>query len=288
MKSLASTLQPEYDSRVWSQDDRIGSGRVAMIVEYNGARFHGFQTQQEGVPSVQAALEKALSRVADEPVSLVCAGRTDTGVHATHQVIHFDTNSVRSSRGWVMGANTFLDDDIAVHAVRAVPESFHARYSASARRYRYLIYNSSNRPALFRTSLTWNYRPLDAELMHEAAQVLVGEHDFSSFRAAGCQSNTPFRNVHSVQVQRRGRLVMIDIQANAFLHHMVRNIAGVLMAVGCGKQPASWVGELLEHRDRKLGGATAPAYGLYFVDVTYDPSYGLPSSHLGPAFLDLL
>jgi len=271
-----------------STEDRIGNGRVALVVEYNGARFHGFQTQADGVRSVQEELEKALSRVADERISLVCAGRTDTGVHATHQVVHFDTRAVRSTRGWIMGANTFLNDNIAVHAVRQVPESFHARYSAFARRYRYVIYNSSIPPALFREQMTWNYRPLDAELMHEAAQQLVGEHDFTSFRAAGCQSKTPFRNVHFVEVSRRGRLVLIDIQANAFLHHMVRNIAGVLMAVGCGKRPVEWVSELLAQKDRRLGGVTAPPYGLYFVDASYDPTYGLPPSNLGPAFLELL
>src|SRR5690554_6377195 len=169
-----------------STEDRIGNGRVALVVEYNGARFHGFQTQADGVRSVQEELEKALSRVADERISLVCAGRTDTGVHATHQVVHFDTRAVRSTQGWIMGANTFLNDNIAVHAVRQVPESFHARYSAFARRYRDVIYNSSIPPALFREQLTWNYRLLDAEQMHVRAQQLVGEHDFTSFRAAGC------------------------------------------------------------------------------------------------------
>ncbi len=271
----------------FSEDDRIGAGRVALVLEYNGARFHGFQAQQEGVPSVQRALEEALSRVANHPVTVVCAGRTDTGVHATHQVVHFDTPSVRSSRGWVLGANTFLCDDLSVHAVRQVPEDFHARYSATARRYRYVIYNSPVRPALFREQITWNHRPLDEALMHEAAQCLIGEHDFSSFRAAGCQSNSPFRNVHRVTVSRRGRIVIVDIQANAFVHHMVRNIAGVLMAVGSGKRPAHWVQDLLECRDRRLGGATAPACGLYFVDVTYGERFSMPASTLGPALLDL-
>src|SRR5690606_20098511 len=189
-------------------------------------------------------------RVADEKISLVCAGRTDTSVHATHQVVHFDTRVTRSSRGWVMGANTFLKDDVVVHAVRQVPDSFHARYSAFARRYRYVIYNSPIPPALFREQMTWNYRPLDAELMHEAAQHLVGEHDFTSFRSAGFPSNTPFRNVHFVNVRRQARLVLIDIQANAFLHHMVRNIARALMAVGSGQPSVEWVAELLPHCHR--------------------------------------
>src|SRR5690554_826945 len=271
-----------------STEDRIGDGRVALVVEYNGARFHGFQTQADGVRSVQQTLETALSRVADEPISLVCAGRTDTGVHATHQVVHFDTRAIRSTRGWVMGANTFLKDSVVVHAVRQVPDTFHARYSAFARRYRYVIYNSPIPPALFREQMTWNYRPLDAELMHEAAQHLIGEHDFSSFRAAGCQSKTPFRNVHFVVVRRKGRLLLLDIQANAFLHHMVRSVAGTLLAVGCGKRPVEWVAELLAQCDRRLGGVTAPPYGLYFVDASYDPTYGLPPSNLGPAFLELL
>ncbi|HHF7366578.1 TPA: tRNA pseudouridine(38-40) synthase TruA [Legionella bozemanae] len=258
--------------------------RIALVLEYDGSQYHGWQAQT-GLHTVQQAVEHALSKVADCPISVVCAGRTDTGVHATNQVIHFDCNKVRSIRAWIHGVNSFLPKDICVKWGRDLPEEFHARYSATARRYRYIIYNNAIRPALLRSNVTWQYRQLDHRLMHQAAQVLLGENDFTSFRSVECQSNTPMRNIHNLQVSRMGDLVMIDITANAFLHHMVRNIAGVLIAVGSGKHPVSWVDEVLKAKDRRLGAETAPAYGLYLVQVTYPQEFSILQSSLGPFFL---
>lgn len=266
-------------------DNAIGNGRVALIFEYDGRAFHGWQQQKSGVRSVQAELAKAASRVADHPVELVCAGRTDAGVHASFQVAHFDTPSVRNLRSWVMGINTALPGDIAVHWAGNGVADFHARFSAIYRRYRYVIYNHSVRPGIQRGQVSWNFRPLDAEKMHAAAQALVGEHDFSSFQAAGCQSRTPVRYMERIAVTRCGNFVVIDVQANAFLHHMVRNIAGALMAVGAGEQPADWVGKTLAARDRKKAGVTAPPHGLYLVDVGYPGQYAMPLAQCGPAFV---
>ncbi|CAM4442780.1 MAG: tRNA pseudouridine synthase A [Legionella sp.] len=258
--------------------------RIALVLEYDGSHYHGWQAQT-GLHTVQQALEHALSKVADSPISVVCAGRTDTGVHATNQVVHFDTDKERSIRAWIHGANSFLPKDVCVKWGKELPEEFNARYSATARRYRYIIYNGAIRPALLRSNMTWQYRQLDHRLMHQAAQFLVGEKDFTSFRSVECQSNTPMRNVHKIQVTRANDLVIIDISANAFLHHMVRNIAGVLIAVGSGKHPVSWVEEVLAARDRRLGAETAPAYGLYLVQVTYPQGFGILQNNPGPAFL---
>ncbi len=266
-------------------DNAIGNGRVAIIFEYDGQAFHGWQLQKSGVRSVEAELSRAAARVADHPVDLVCAGRTDAGVHASFQVAHFDTPSVRNLRSWVMGMNTALPDDISVHWAGNGRGDFHARFSAIYRRYRYVIYNHPVRPGIQRGQVSWTFRPLDAERMHRAAQALVGEHDFSSFRAAGCQSRTPVRFLEQISVTRCGDFVVIDVQANAFLHHMVRNIAGALMAVGNGQQPEGWIGDILERRDRKLAGVTAPPYGLYLVDVGYPESFGIPKALCGPAFV---
>ena len=262
----------------------IGSGRVALVLEYNGSRYHGWQSQKSGHPTVQQHLEAALSKVANSPVDVICAGRTDAGVHASHQVIHFDTMATRSFRSWVMGANANLPGDISVHWVGNVSDSFHARFSAQNRRYRYVIYNSPIRPALFNDTVTWNYRPLDEVRMATAAKSLVGEHDFSSYRAAGCQAKSPVRTVEFLNVQRFGDFVILDIQANAFLHHMVRNISGVLMAIGCGKYHESWAEEVLHAKDRAAGGVTAPPYGLYFVGVGYEGGC-IPSAEPGPSLL---
>ncbi|USQ15057.1 tRNA pseudouridine(38-40) synthase TruA [Legionella lytica] len=258
--------------------------RIALVLEYDGSHYHGWQAQT-GLHTVQQALEHALSKVADSPISVVCAGRTDTGVHATNQVVHFDTDKERSIRAWIHGANSFLPKDVCVKWGKELPEEFNARYSATARRYRYIIYNGAIRPALLRSNMTWQYRQLDHRLMHQAAQFLVGEKDFTSFRSVECQSNTPMRNVHKIHVTRANDLVIIDITANAFLHHMVRNIAGVLIAVGSGKHPVSWVEEVLTARDRRLGAETAPAYGLYLVQVTYPQEFGILQNSPGPAFL---
>lgn len=250
--------------------------RLAVGVEYDGSGFFGWQRQRQS-PTVQECLERALSRVADHEVTLHCAGRTDSGVHAWCQVAHFDTSSTRAERSWVLGANTYLMPGVSLLWARPVDDTFHARFSARRRRYRYRIVNRWVRPAIERDRATWIRRPLDAERMHTAAQGLVGEHDFSSFRAPGCQARSPVRTVHSVAVTRHGCEVTIDIEANAFLYHMVRNVAGVLIGIGEGRQPTTWLNEVLEARSRRAGGVTAPAQGLYFMAVEYPEHPHLPT-----------
>jgi tRNA pseudouridine38-40 synthase len=225
---------------------------------------------------VQSCLEQALTRVADHSVTLVCAGRTDTGVHGVAQVAHFDTTAVRSARAWVRGGNAHLPPDISLNWADNVPDDFHARFSALARRYRYLILNQPQRSALWRQRATWYYRPIDAGWMHTAGQALVGKHDFSAFRAAECQARHPIRTLLELTVQRRGDGVVLEVEANAFLHHMVRNIAGVLLAIGVGDKPVEWAHEVLERRDRTQAGVTAPADGLYLLAVRYPERFGLP------------
>jgi tRNA pseudouridine38-40 synthase len=269
--------------------------RIALGVDYDGSAYHGWQVQrqiqQEGdsvktnVPTVQGALQRALSFVAAESVTVYCAGRTDAGVHATNQVVHFEPGVIRSEKAWLLGTNTNLPRDIAVKWVCAVDDDFHARFSATARTYRYVINNTHTRPALAATQLTWITDPLDAALMHEEAQCLLGENDFSSFRGAGCQSNTPYRYVNHVRVWRHGQLVCIEICANAFLLHMVRNIVGVLTAVGRGEKPQGWTREVLAMKDRTKAGVTAPPNGLYLVGVSYPERFGLPKTPPGPIFL---
>lgn len=255
--------------------------RIAVGIEYNGARFHGWQLQA-GVPSVQEAVEHALSQVADHAVRVHCAGRTDAGVHARCQVAHFETGAVREPRSWVLGTNVHLPVDVALLWARGVRDDFHARFSATARSYRYLILNRATRPALEAGRATWVHHALDAARMHEAGQALLGTHDFSSFRALGCQARSPVRTVTHLAVQRSGDLVELRVTANAFLHHMVRNIAGVLLAIGRGDEEVSWAREVLGQRDRTRAGITAPPDGLYLAGVSYPPAYGLPSGD-GPA-----
>lgn len=252
-----------------------GLRRLAVGVEYDGSGFFGWQRQRQ-TPTVQACLEDALGRVANHAVQVHCAGRTDTGVHARCQVAHFDTSAERSERSWVLGVNTHLPPGISLLWLRPVAADFHARFSARRRRYHYRILNRWVRPALERGRAAWIRHPLDAEPMHAAAQQLLGEHDFSSFRAVGCQSRSPIRTVHSVTVRRCGHEIHLDIEANAFLYHMVRNIAGALIAVGRGLQPVSWIGHLLGLRNRKAAGATAPPEGLYFVAAFYPEFSDLP------------
>ncbi|MDP3704587.1 MAG: tRNA pseudouridine(38-40) synthase TruA [Legionellaceae bacterium] len=259
--------------------------RVALIVEYDGSQYHGWQAQT-GLHTVQDRLERALTGIADHEVSVVCAGRTDTGVHATNQVVHFDSDKERGVRAWIYGANSLLPKDMCVRFGKEMPDTFHARYSATARRYRYVIHNSPIRPALLQSNVTWQYRQLDHRVMHEAAQHLIGEHDFTSFRSVECQSKTPMRNVLSIHVKRKVDLIIIDISANAFLHHMVRNIVGVLMAVGSGRKPVAWSHDVLLAKDRKLGAETAPPYGLYLVGVTYPAEFGIVESVSEPLFFD--
>lgn len=248
--------------------------RIALSVEYDGSHYHGFQFQA-GLNTIQGAIEKALSVISGEPIGIVSCGRTDTGVHAVQHVLHFDSTKERAIRSWVYGVNTYLPKDIAVQWAKEVPETFHARHSAVARTYRYIIVNTPIRPALLRANVTWQYRTLDHEKMHEAGQALIGEHDFTSFRAAECQSRTPLRNVTELKVTRQGHMIIIDITANAFLHHMVRNIVGVLINVGSGKQEVSWVREVLAAKDRRLGAETAPPYGLYLLKIKYPQEFGV-------------
>lgn len=253
--------------------------RVAIGIEYDGSGYSGWQSQGHA-RSVQAELESALSRVADHPVEITAAGRTDAGVHALAQVAHFDTGASRPLQAWVLGANAWTPGDISVLWAREASESFHARFSALSRTYLYRILNRPMRPAIDRLRVCWRRRELDAGRMHAAAQALVGEHDFSAFRASECQSRTPMRRVFEARVQRSGELVEITVRANAFLHHMVRNIAGSLIAVGSGDRPEGWIGEVLAGRDRTRAGATAPPEGLYFAGVEYPSGFGLPSGRL--------
>lgn len=258
--------------------------KIALGIEYNGSRYFGWQRQQE-VTSVQACLEAALSKVANKPIGVFCAGRTDAGVHATGQVVHFVTTAVRKDAAWTMGVNSHLPPDIAVRWVKTVDEDFHARFSATARRYRYIIFNHRYRPAVLAQGVTHCHMPLDAEKMEQAAQCLLGENDFTSFRAVQCQSRTPWRNVKHVKVTRHGAYIVVDIKANAFVHHMVRNIVGSLIEIGAGNQDVNWMAELLALKDRSRAAATAKAEGLYLVSVDYPEHFALPFAPMGPLFL---
>lgn len=257
--------------------------RVAMLLEYDGGSFSGWQLQR-GQPTVQGALEQALGRVAAAPVRSHCAGRTDAGVHAAGQWVHFDDPSGRSPKAWVLGSNAQLPSSVRVLHAQAVAADFDARRSAEARRYRYIVADTTVAPALLAGRVTWRRGSHDAARMHRAAQALLGERDFSSFRAAGCQSHTPWRRVDQISVDRAGTLLCIDITANAFLHHMVRNIAGALLAVGAGERDECWPGELLGQRDRRLGAATAPPEGLYLQAVRYPARFGLAPPPPRPFF----
>jgi tRNA pseudouridine38-40 synthase len=261
-----------------------GMHRIALGVEYNGADFHGFQSQPSGVLTVQQALEKALSKVANEPVTLVCAGRTDAGVHATGQVVHFDTLAVRPEKAWILGTRPHLPDTISLRWAKEVVPGFHARFSALARTYRYLLSDRPGGSGLLHNQVTWVSRRLDVELMQRGAACLIGEHNFNSFRAAQCQAKSPVRQVNHLHLVRRGDLIVLEIQANAFLHHMVRNIVGVLIAVGAGDKPPEWVAEVLAAQDRTAGGATAKPNGLYLVAVDYPEDFALPRLAPGPLF----
>ncbi len=246
--------------------------RIALGIEYDGHLFYGWQTQT-GLQTIQGCLEKALTQVADQPIQLFCAGRTDAGVHATGQVAHFDTPAIRKMRAWILGTNTNLPPQIAVRWAEEVDEHFHARYSALSRRYRYIIHNQSTRSAILAARVTWYYHLLNIERMQQAAKYLIGEHDFSSFRSAECESKTPMRNVHEIIITRHQDFVVIEIEANAFLHHMVRNIVGVLMEVGIGAQSPDWIHDVLLAKDRKMAAETAPAAGLYLTQVRYPAKY---------------
>jgi tRNA pseudouridine38-40 synthase len=252
--------------------------RLALGIEYDGSAFAGWQFQSHA-RSVQGELQRALSAVADHPVELHAAGRTDAGVHALEMVAHFDTTAERPLHAWVLGTNANLSDEVTVLWAQPVAASFHARHSAEARRYHYSILDRRLRPALERHRVCWVRQPLDAEAMHAAAQALVGQHDFSAFRAAECQSSTPVRRLLDITVERQGEHVGLRVRANAFLHHMVRNIAGSLILVGRGERSPDWLAELLQSADRRLAGPTAPPQGLYFEAAEY-PAGSVPSGTL--------
>jgi tRNA pseudouridine38-40 synthase len=235
--------------------------RIALGVEYDGTQFSGWQAQDGGVRTVQSTVETAISKVADHRVQIVCAGRTDAGVHAGGQVIHFDTDANRVERAWVFGTNANLPKDVCVLWAKPVPSDFHARFSAERRAYRYIIFSRNVRPTYLVNRVTWDHRSFDVQRMAEAAKDLVGEHDFSSYRAVACQAKSPVRNLYRLDVIAKGPFIYLELEANGFLHHMVRNIAGVLMAIGAGERPPCWAAEVLEARDRTRGGiTTAPSF----------------------------
>lgn len=256
--------------------------RIALGIEYNGYGYYGWQAQQ-GLMTVQGSLQEALSKVANEDIFLHCAGRTDANVHATGQVVHFDTKAKRHIDAWIWGTNTHLPPAIAVKWARAVDFSFHARFKATARRYRYIIYNHPIRPAILQTRVCWHYYPLDIERIRQAATYLIGEQDFSSFRSSQCNSKTPMRNVTEFTIERRDHFILIEIEANAFLHHMVRNIVGTLMKIGSGLKEPEWLKDVLAAKNRRVAAETAPAEGLYLINVTYPEPYIFPRSE--PLFL---
>ena len=250
--------------------------RYALTVEYDGSQFNGWQIQK-GVPTVQEAIEIALSRVANHPVRVTGAGRTDTGVHATGQVAHFDSASPRSLRSWLVGANTLLPKGASILSVSPVGSNFHARFSATRRAYRYVIFNRPVAPTFLRSRVTLEYRPMDVSRMRAAAEFLVGQHDFDAYRAVACQSKSSIRELRRLQVSASGQWIWVDAEAESFLQHMVRNIVGVLLAVGAGEKEPGWAGDVLSSRDRASGGVTAPPDGLYFVRAFYPALYDLPT-----------
>ena len=252
--------------------------RIALGVEYDGSAFCGWQTQPGG-GGVQDHLEHALEKFVASRVETTAAGRTDAGVHASAQVVHFDSPVTRDENSWVRGTNSNLDENARVLWARAVPDDFHARYSAQSRTYRYLLLDDPVAPAILRRRVGWYHRHLDVQAMKESAIALLGEHDFTSFRDAQCQAKSPVRNLLSVEVERRGVLIAYTFRANAFLHHMIRNIVGSLVYVGAGKQPAAWIAELLAAKDRRLAAPTFAPDGLYLSGVEYDPAFGLPHSN---------
>ena len=249
--------------------------RIAVGIEYRGTAFNGWQSQSHG-RSVQECVEEALGRVADHSVRVVAAGRTDTGVHATAQVIHFDTRADRPAHSWVRGANSHLPSDIRVLWTRQVPEEFHARFKAIERSYRYVIHISPSRPAILHGLCTWVYRDLSLEPIQEAAGRLLGTHDFSAFRAAGCQARSPLRTVTRTRVERAGPWLWLDISADAFVQHMVRNIVGTLLVIGRGERPPGWMHEVLASGERARAGMCAPAAGLYLTGVSYPSEFAIP------------
>ncbi len=249
--------------------------KMALGIEYCGTSYHGWQRQD--IPnSIQEYVENALSKVADQKINIFCAGRTDTGVHALHQVVHFETDVVRNMYSWVVGGNVNLPNDISILWAKEVDDDFHARFSAIIRTYKYIIMNRQSRPGTNHGLVTWERQPLDESRMQLAANSLIGEHDFTSFRTVACQAKNPVRNVRKLNISRVDDYVMFEIEANAFLHHMVRNIAGVLIEIGCGKADISWAHEVLAIRDRTKSAKTASPGGLYLAMIQYPEKYEIP------------
>lgn len=262
--------------------------RIALGVEYVGTNYSGWQSQinQPDVPSVQGELERAISLVAAHPVKTICAGRTDAGVHACGQVVHCDVDVIRDPYAWVHGCNRYLPRDIRVLWMCEVPEDFSARRSATQRHYKYVLYNNPIRPSLLHDYVGWYYYPIKVERMLQASNYWIGKHDFSSFRGAGCQSKTPVREVKMITMESRGEMIIIDIIADAFLYHMVRNMVGVLLQIGSGKQPVEWARQVLEAKCRTKAGITAPPQGLYLNAVSYPEQLGIPREHSGLWFFN--
>lgn len=249
--------------------------RVALGVSYDGHSYDGWQSQPSG-RTVQDQLEKALGQFADQRISTLCAGRTDAGVHGLMQVVHFDTTAERTPYAWVRGTNSFLPRDIAVQWAQIVPEAFHCRASATSRRYAYLLLESPVRPSVDAHRVGWVFQPLDLERMQEAALHLLGEHDFTSFRASACQALSPVKNMQRIEISRRGAYWRFEFEASAFLHHMIRNLMGCLIVIGHGKQPPAWMAEVLAARSRDAAAPTFAPDGLYFLGPRYDAHWGLP------------
>ncbi|MFK5970507.1 MAG: tRNA pseudouridine(38-40) synthase TruA [Candidatus Marithrix sp.] len=246
--------------------------RIALGIEYAGNDFFGWQIQPQ-LRTVQGCVETALSKVANHPVKVFCAGRTDTGVHALEQVIHVDVNVERPKNAWILGTNSNLPKDISVLWAKTVDNNFHARFSAQTRHYRYIIFNKPVRPAILYKKVTWEFRPLDIQAMKNASKCLIGTHDFSSYRAITCQANSPIRTILSIKISYLKKKIIIDVSANGFLHHMVRNIAGVLITIGRGEKPIEWANDVLQAKNRKVGGITARPDGLYLVKIDYPKPY---------------
>jgi len=254
------------------------SRRIAISVEYDGSGYRGWQAQKHDPQVVQTEVEKALSKIADESVAVTCSGRTDSGVHACSQVCHFDTTAIRDPYNWVMGVNTQLPNDISLSWAQQVDPEFHARFGALSRQYVYLIQVSSFRSALMRNSLTFTHKNLDPQLMADAGQCLVGTHDFNAYRSAQCQAKTSVRTLSRLSVHYHDGLIAVHVEANGFLQNMVRNIVGVLSAIGAQEEPVSWAKQVLDSKDRTEGGVTAPPHGLYFLGPSYDASFDLPET----------
>ncbi|MDO8718681.1 MAG: tRNA pseudouridine(38-40) synthase TruA [Polaromonas sp.] len=249
--------------------------RIALGISYSGSNYEGWQSQLSR-NTVQDKLELALTRFAVQPIRVMCAGRTDAGVHALMQVAHFDTPVHREAASWVRGTNAFLPDDIAVQWARHVPDTFHSRGSAIARRYAYVVLESPVRPSVEAKRVGWVYRPLDGAAMQAAIAHLMGEHDFSSFRAAQCQAKSPVKTISRIEISQRAGYWRFEFEANAFLHHMIRNIMGCLLAIGQGRYPPDWLAEVVAARNRKVAAPTFSPDGLYFLGPVYEDHHGLP------------